>query len=128
MSDSALQQLLSFCLFDNSPQGISNAMSKYPGEVFYGWIENNKPLGICGYRELQSKIEICHIAVSPTSRHKGIGKKMIAALYKKYNKTIEAETDDDAIGFYRKCGFETTELYKEYGSQKYRRWQCTLDK
>ena len=128
MNNPVLQQLLSFCLFDNTPQGMENALNRYPGKMFYGWIENNEPLGICGFRELQDKVEVCHIAASPTSRRKGIGKNTVTALCKKYSKTIEAETDDDAVGFYRKCGFETIELYKEYGNKKYRRWQCILDK
>jgi len=37
---------------------------------------------------------------------------MITALREKYRMMIEAETDDDAIDFYRKCGFKTTAIYK----------------
>ena len=119
-----VRQVLSQCLFDSSPPGINAALTKYPGEIFYGWIEDDKTLGVCGVLVDSNKLEICHIAVAENARGKGIGKAMVRALDGKYNTTIEAETDDDAVGFYRKCGFETTKMYKEYSGQKYRRWMC----
>jgi len=128
MSQPILRQLLSGCLGDRSPKGIDAALRKYPGEIFYGWMEYGEPLGMCGFCVLPDKLEICHIAVAETARNEGIGTAMVFALREKYNKTIEAETDDNAIGFYRKCGFQVTELYKEYDGQKYRRWRCVLEK
>ena len=126
LNETLVRQILSACLFDKTPEGIDNAIRKYPGELFYGWIVNGEAMGICGFRVLNNKVEICHIAVSENSRRKGIGKAMIIALWDKYNMPIEAETDDDAVGFYKKCGFETTAIYKEEGSTKRRRWMCIL--
>ena len=51
---------------------------------------------------------------------------MITALCEKYRMIIEAETDDDAIDFYQKCGFETTAIYKQYGNERFRRWTCIM--
>ena len=121
-----LRQILSFCLGDNSPEGVDKAIIKYPGKVFNGWFEDDEPMGICGFLILQDKVEICHIAVTPNTRRKGIGRAMVLKLREKYGKTIDAETDDEAVGFYRKCGFATIELYREYDNQRYRRWTCTL--
>ena len=121
-----VRQILSHCIFDNSPEGIDAALCKYPGEIFYGWVEDDKPLGICGFRVFPDKIEICHIAVAEAARGMGIGTAMVYALGEKYAGTIVAETDDDAVGFYKKCGFEAMLLYREYNGQKYRRWACTL--
>jgi len=123
-----VRQLLSGCLGDKSPKGIDAALMRYPDEIFYGWVEDGEPLGICGFRVLPETLEICHIAVAETARNEGIGAAMVFALREKYKKAIEAKTDDDAVGFYRKCGFRTTEFYKEYDGQKYRRWTCILDK
>ncbi|MDR3264006.1 MAG: GNAT family N-acetyltransferase [Clostridiales bacterium] len=50
----------------------------------------------------------------------GIGRMMIKELKAKYDKPLEAETDDDAVGFYRKCGFETAEIARN----GIRRWIC----
>ncbi|MFD6511145.1 GNAT family N-acetyltransferase [Bacillus sp. NPDC060175] len=49
--------------------------------------------------------EIKHIAVSSFQRGKGIGSTMINYVSNKYS-LIYAETDNDAVDFYRKYGFE----------------------
>jgi ribosomal protein S18 acetylase RimI-like enzyme len=51
---------------------------------------------------------------------------MVRWLQDKYSMTIEAETDDEAVEFYRKCGFETTSFYEEDGDERYKRWTCVL--
>jgi len=83
-------------------------------------------MGICGFRVLQNNVEICHIAVAENARGKGIGSKMVAALLDKYGMDIQAETDDGAVDFYRKCGFEATAMYKQYDGKDFRRWTCVL--
>ena len=88
----------------------------------YAWVENGDILGVCGIVVHQNKIEITNISVSEINRHRSIGSSMITALREKYEMVIEAETDDDAVDFYRKCGFETTAFQK----QGFRRWNCIL--
>lgn len=39
-----------------------------------------------------------------------------------------AETDDGAVGFYRKCQFKTEEFFQEYDGNQYRRYCCVLKK
>ena len=127
LSEPTIRHLISGCLFDSSSAGIDDALTRYEGEQFYAWEENGEPMGICGFRVLQDKLEICHIAVSENARGRGCGSAMIAALHSKYNMSIQAETDDDAIGFYRKCGFEATAINKQYGDNTVRRWVCVLE-
>jgi len=67
-------------------------------------------------------VYIANIAVTEECRGQGIGRAVVAALREKYALPIELETDDDAIGFYRKCGFDA-EPFEEYGV---RRWKCRL--
>ena len=88
----------------------------------YGWIENGEIVGVCGFEVHKDYVEILNIAVAQSVRHHGVGDKMITALWKKYEMTIEAETDDDAVDFYRKRGFQATAIQK-YGI---RRWTCVL--
>ena len=126
LSDPNIRHVFSYCLFDQSSEGIDKALKKYDGEQFFGWIENDELKGVCGYRVLQDKIEICHIAVTDNARGCGYGSAMVIALCDKYGMDIQAETDDDAVDFYKKCGFETTALYKQYGDDKFRRWICVL--
>ena len=127
LSESTIRHLISGCLFDSSSAGIDDALTRYEGEQFYAWEENGEPMGICGFRVLLDKLEICHIAVSENARGRGCGSTMIAALHSKYNMSIQAETDDDAIGFYRKCGFEATAINKQFGDNTVRRWVCVLE-
>jgi ribosomal protein S18 acetylase RimI-like enzyme len=86
---------------------------------FYAWIENGETLGICGYEVHGDKVEIHLIAVDENTRSRGIGGAMITALQERYCKNIEAETDDDAVEFYRKRGFETIEFIHEKRGKRY---------
>ena len=74
-----------------------------------------------------SVLEIVGIAVERAHRCKGIGLYMISNIKNKYiDCTLYAETDDDAVGFYRKCGFTVSEYTQEYDGQSVRRYKCTL--
>ena len=54
----------------------------------------------------EAAAEIIGIAVSDNARRKGIGKQLIQRVMKSDNlESVKAQTDDDSIGFYRKCGF-----------------------
>lgn len=74
-----------------------------------------------------NQAEILGIAVDTSERGRGIGSYMINTIKDTYAlKVINAETDDDAVGFYKKFGFETTRIVKEYDEQKYIRYKCRL--
>ena len=47
----------------------------------------------------------------------------------KYNQTsLTAQTDGEAVGFYRKVGFTTKEERVQYGTQSVLRYRCLLHK
>jgi len=123
LNNPAVREIMSVCVFDNSEKGLDQVAEKYhshAGWQFFGWVENGELLGICGFEVHTDYVEIQHIAVAKNARGKGVGGKMMTALREKYHMPIEAETDDDAMEFYRKTGFETMKI------QKYdvRRWAC----
>ncbi|EEL50396.1 MULTISPECIES: GNAT family N-acetyltransferase [Bacillus cereus group] len=63
----------------------------------------------------ENKARICHIAVSPNSRYQGIASVMIKKVIHMHELIYtEAETDNDAVGFYKKCGFTITSLGEKY--------------
>ena len=80
--------------------------------------------------ELQSSnsAEIVGIAVKKEFQRRGIGKFMIfqaaAALNLEY---ITAETDCDAVEFYRKSGFAVKEFIRRYPDAVVARYNCRLD-
>jgi 8-oxo-dGTP pyrophosphatase MutT (NUDIX family) len=121
----AVLSVLAASVFDNSPAGMAEKITRYRSHEswqFYGWVENGEICGVCGFAVHTDHVEILNIAVAENRRRKGVGGKMIAALQSAYNLPIEAETDDDAVDFYRKCGFETTAVRK----YDVRRWMCVL--
>ena len=73
--------------------------------------------------------EIIGIAVSENARRKGIGKQLIQSVMKSENlESIKAQTDDDSIGFYRKCGFSEERIVIEYPDGSAVRYNCVLHK
>lgn len=54
---------------------------------------------------------------------------MIERAMQKYNLTsLTAQTDGEAVGFYRKVGFTTKEERVQYGTQSVLRYRCLLHK
>lgn len=70
-----------------------------------------------------SRCEIRHIAVGVDCRSSGIGSRMIEEVIKRHEvQEIFAETDVDAVGFYRKIGFNIKSLGEKYPSRE--RFYC----
>lgn len=76
-------------------------------------------------RESQEAARIRGIAVDPDQQREGIGRALVGALRSMTpGLTLHAETDHDAVRFYRACGFEATPLGEEYSSME--RFECVL--
>jgi len=122
MDNPVVHKIIAYAAFDGSPSGTAKVVQKYQSNLdlhFYAWIENGETLGICGFEVHSDKVEIHLIAVDEHVRGRGIGVAMVKALQEKYRKDIEAETDDDAVVFYRKCGFETHGFIHETRGKRY---------
>ena len=75
------------------------------------------------------RIEIIAIAVDASARCQGIGSYMVNKVVNDYSLvSVYAETDDDAVGFYRKNGFSITEFSETYESETVIRYKCELTK
>ncbi|MBQ6479996.1 MAG: GNAT family N-acetyltransferase, partial [Anaerolineaceae bacterium] len=75
----------------------------------------------------EAAAEIIGIAVSDNARRKGIGKQLIQWVMKSDNlESVKAQTDDDSIGFYRKCGFSEERIVIEYSGGSVVRYNCVL--
>ena len=77
----------------------------------------------------QRKIEIIGIAVELSARGKGIGSYMINQIVNDYGLvSVYAETDNDAVGFYQKNGFNITAFSEIYDGETVVRYRCKLIK
>ena len=77
----------------------------------------------------QRNIEIMGIAVKLSARGKGIGSYMINQIVTNYGlASVYAETDNDAVGFYRNNGFSITEFAETYDNETVLRYKCKLTK
>jgi len=75
----------------------------------------------------KNKIIILGIAVDKSCRHNKIGSFMINKLIKNYELiSVYAETDADAVEFYRKNGFNITEFSENYNGETVTRYKCKL--
>jgi ribosomal-protein-alanine N-acetyltransferase len=125
IDEQIVKDIFALCAWDPSPEGIATTFSAYKTKRrlhFYGAFDDGL-VGIVGFQELSDAVEILHIAVLGSQQKKGIGKSILSELQEKYQKPLEAETDEDAVEFYRKCGFSTIPLFK-YGV---RRYACTKE-
>ena len=126
MDNPIVRKIIAYAAFDGSPEGVAKTVEKYllnSKLYFYAWAENDSILGICGYEIHDDKVEIHLIAVDENFRSRGVGGSMVTALQETYNKDIEAETDDDAVEFYRKHGFATRKFIHE---KRGKRYTCVL--
>ena len=78
----------------------------------------------------KDKAEIVGIAVDISARSNGIGSYMINQLVNDYGLTfVLALTDNDAVEFYRKCGFNATKFTKTHqDGEKVVHYRCELIK
>lgn len=127
--DTGIAKLLAASVGNATPEAIDILIQSCVSEGFPSmWIAicDGAPVGVL---RLDSQIRGCctitHIATSSECRGQGIGRKLIEFARDNFGfEQIEAETDDDAVEFYKACGFAIEPLGEnEYGVQRYR---CVL--
>ena len=114
--------IISYAALDGSPEGVAKEAEMYLSSDklnFYGWVDNNEVVGICGFEVHCDKVEIHLISVAEDRQKQGLGGAMVAALQDLYSLPLEAETVDEALGFYRKRGFEITAFQHPEWGMKY---------
>ena len=119
--------IISYAAMDGSPDGVIKEAEKYQSSDklnFYGWVEDGRVVGICGFEVHGGKVEIHLISVTEDSQRQGVGGAMVTALQTMYGLPLEAETVEEAVGFYRKRGFSTTAFQHPEWGEKY---TCVLE-
>lgn len=123
------EHIIKLLAFATSLKRVDHAYDTYlqsPNSKLYAFVEDGVIEGCIGINLIDSnKSEIKHIAVSPTQRGKGIGTNLIMYVIKKHSiSKLYAETDRDAVNFYKNIGFTITSLGEKYPGVE--RFYCLL--
>jgi ribosomal protein S18 acetylase RimI-like enzyme len=129
INEIAIQELLSYAIFPD-PERLELALNQYQIDAsyeLYGLEEDNLILGLIGFIvHNDNTLEIKHLAVDPEERGNGYGRGLILELIAlKQPAIIQAETDEDAVNFYRNVGFAIVSLGELYPGVE--RFQCIYD-
>jgi ribosomal protein S18 acetylase RimI-like enzyme len=89
--------------------------------LFIGWQEGEEILAVAGAeRHPDATIGINSIAVATDWRNRGLASALINSLAERMGAArIVAETDDEAVGFYRSCGFTIEDKAPKFGHRRY---------
>jgi ribosomal protein S18 acetylase RimI-like enzyme len=112
-----------------TPEKLDRVLQRYaddPARRLVGFEQAGELVGVLGYeRHELGQATIWHIAVRPDARGQGVGRAMIRWLVETATMTsVTAETDRNAVGFYRRLGFLITSLGELYPNTE--RFRCHL--
>ena len=128
LHDARILAVLSHSLYEPSPEKLRTLAQTCASDhavSVYACEDHGRILGVVIVKRTDhSTAEILRIATDPCHRRAGVASSLIfhaaAALQ---CAALTAETDDDTVGFYRKCGFQVETLATIYpGTNRYR---CT---
>lgn len=125
---SQVKQLLSYAVGSDAEEELNRILNQVyskPNRTLYVVTDDTSVTGLVGIKRLGCAAEILHIAVHEQMRRQGIGRRMIDKLriLEKFTELV-AETDHDAVEFYRSYGFSIHSLGEKYPGVE--RFRCTL--
>jgi ribosomal protein S18 acetylase RimI-like enzyme len=125
LDESEIQDLLSYSVFPD-PDHLERAIHLYKTNEelqLFGYESEEELVGIIGFKMVEPiALEITHIAVKPEYRGAGFGRGLILeAMESNKPAKVIAETDEEAVDFYRNIGFEIESLGEKYpGVERYK--------
>ncbi|WP_150273439.1 GNAT family N-acetyltransferase [Paenibacillus tepidiphilus] len=122
-----VKRLLAECMMADDT-GVEAELEKYAaGESgsLLGLFIAGELAALVGVSQVRGEVEIRHLAVQPGWRGKGIGRSIIQELAGCPGMiSLRAETDREAVGFYRSAGFAVVSLGEKYPGVE--RFECML--
>jgi len=95
-----------------------------PARRVFIWEVNGEPVRAVGLVVNETSAEVLHIGTRSESTGNGHGRQLLfAAADHLYLWQLTAETDDDSVEFYRRCGFR---VYETQPRAERRRFRCGL--
>lgn len=116
-------KLLAPSVYNPTKERLLNRAKKYQEDEetnVYVYKEDNEYKGIVVFEIVNNSATILDIAVKPEYQGQGTGSKLIDFIFNSFNaQNITAETDDDAIEFYKKYGFIVADTKVEFDIKRY---------
>lgn len=116
-------RLLAPSVYNSTEERLLNRAKKYQEDEetnVYVYKEDNEYNGIVVFEIVNNSATILDIAVKPEYQGQGTGSKLIDFIFNSFNaQNITAETDDDAIEFYKKYGFIVADTKVEFDIKRY---------
>lgn len=129
LQESEFKELLSYSIFPDESRLIHtiNAYLTNDNLEIYGYEVDEAFIGVIGVRMNEGSIlKILHLSVHPDYRGLGYGRGLLVELIElKKPNLLVAETDQDAVDFYRNVGFTIVSLGEKYPGVE--RFECTYD-
>lgn len=116
-------KLLAPSVYNPTQERLQNRAKKYQEDEnsnIYACKEDGEYKAIIVFKIVNNSAAILDIAVRPEYQGQGIGSKLIDFIFNSFNaQNITAETDDDAIGFYKKYGFDIVKTEMKFDTKRY---------
>jgi ribosomal protein S18 acetylase RimI-like enzyme len=120
--------LLAYSVGFPTDEKLDRVVAQYAGSPYrlVGFEVDSTLCGCLGFQIVEPGNRVIrHIAVAPDARRKGLGRFMVDWLCTTNGLTrVTAETDRDAVEFYKRCGFRITSLGEIYSGTE--RFSCEL--
>jgi ribosomal protein S18 acetylase RimI-like enzyme len=118
-------ELLSYCLFPD-PDIIEEEIRRYQENEhmeLYGYEEEGTWIAIIGFMMASDTLVIKHISVDPGYRGLGYGRGLLLEVLElKKPSLMIAETEEEAVDFFRNVGFMISSLGQAYPAME--RFRC----
>ncbi len=116
-------KLLAPSVYNPTKERLLNRARRYQEDEntnIYAYKDNDEYKGIVVFNIAKSSATILDVAVKPEYQGQGIGSKLMDFIFNSFDvDSITAETDDDAIGFYKKYGFTVADTKAEFDTKRY---------
>ncbi|WP_159884182.1 GNAT family N-acetyltransferase [Paenibacillus puerhi] len=128
-----IQELLGYSIFPDPERlkAVTDDYAQNSDHELYAYEEEGAILGLVGFTLSPERVlTLLHLAVRPDMRGQGYGRGQILELIElKKPSRIVAETDEDAVDFYRNIGFAVVGLGEKYpGVERFRcEYEVELD-
>ena len=120
------------CMYHPTCEDYQAQMEGYlrdPSVKVFVCEDRDRKTGMMVLKRSELAAEILGIAVSERLRRRGIGRQLIqSAMASEGIESIKAQTDDDSIAFYRKCGFSEKRSIIDYPDGTAIRYNCILNR